>query len=254
MSNPRPVGFVVDLDDTVYPQSDYLAAASAAVGRRSTELGQDGVVIERSLAAVLRHGSDRGFTINEALDRCGVAPETQLVAQLVEAFVECRPDHLECYSGVKDGLRALRERGALACLTDGRPEIQRAKLTALGLSDAFDLIVITDELGGRRVRKPNPTGLVRIANEFKLSMTKLVVIGDRPDKDVTVARDCGARAVRIKQGEYAALPALGGETTVSNFREAVDAALALELEIREGIANESALVSPPSSRGSVRRP
>lgn len=232
VSDPRPVGFVVDLDDTLYSQADYLVAASAAVGRRSTELGHDGAAIERALAAVLRNGSDRGFTINEALDRCGVAQETELVARLVEAFVECRPDHLQCYPGVEDGLRTLRERGALACLTDGRPEIQRAKLTALGLNDAFDLVVITDELGGRRVRKPNPTGLVRIASEFNVSMTRLVVVGDRPDKDIVMARDCGARAVRIKQGEYADQPTLGAETTVSNFREAVDAALALEVEIR----------------------
>jgi putative hydrolase of the HAD superfamily len=35
---------------------------------------------------------------------------------------------------------------------------------------------------------------------------RVLVIGDRPGKDVAVAAAVGARAIRVRQGEYAAAP------------------------------------------------
>jgi putative hydrolase of the HAD superfamily len=120
----------------------------------------------------------------------------------------------------------LATRLPVACLTDGVPHIQRAKLSALGLDDAFRFVVITDELGGRAARKPHPAGLLRAAELLGVDPSALLVIGDRPTKDVAVAMACGARAIRVRQGEYAASPDLPIPwSSVPDFPAAVRATL-----------------------------
>ncbi len=68
------------------------------------------------------------------------------------------------------------------------------------------VVVVTDALGGRGARKPHPLGLVTAAGRLGLPVDRLLVIGDRPGKDVAVAAAVGARAIRVRQGEYAAAP------------------------------------------------
>ncbi|MEV1286902.1 HAD family hydrolase [Micromonospora sp. NPDC049679] len=205
---PLPAGVVVDLDDTAYPQAAYLRGAAAAVGRAAARAGLDGGALSRALRAELAAGSDRGGTIDRALAGCGVPPgrAAELLPALVAAFTAYRPRRLPTYPGVPAALAALRVRYPLACLTDGNPTIQRAKLAATGLADAFDAVVITDELGGRAARKPNPEGLRRVAELLGLPAQDLVVVGDRPGKDMAVAAAVGARSIRVRTGEHAHAP------------------------------------------------
>ena len=70
---PPPLGVVVDLDDTLYPQAEYLAGAAAAVGRAATGLGLDGDTVTAALTARLAAGSDTGGTIDGALLAVGAA-------------------------------------------------------------------------------------------------------------------------------------------------------------------------------------
>lgn len=205
---PAPLGVVVDLDDTLYPQADYLASAAAAVGAAAGRAGLDGAAVQAALRRELAAGSDTGATIDRALLAVGVPPTAlaRWVPPLVAAFTRHVPPRLSPYPGVADALRALAAAAPLACLTDGHPEIQGAKVAATGLAPLLPLVVVTDGLGGRAVRKPHPAGLLAVAARLALPPERLLVIGDRPGKDVAVAAAVGARAVRVRQGEYADAP------------------------------------------------
>lgn len=225
---PAPLGVVVDLDDTLYPQAQYLAGVAAAVGAAAGGLGLDGNAVHAALAAVLATGSDTGGTIDRALMQVGVSggDVAGLVTPLVAAFTTHVPSRLSPYAGVPEALRALADAAPLACLTDGNPVIQEAKLTASGLDGLLPVVVITDRLGGRAARKPHPGGLLEAAARLGVPADRLLVIGDRPGKDVAVAAAVGARAIRIRQGEYAAAadePAAWA--VVDSFPEAADMAL-----------------------------
>ncbi|GGK03189.1 hypothetical protein GCM10010123_36420 [Pilimelia anulata] len=198
-----PAAVVVDLDDTLYPQAAYLAGAADAVGRAAAGAGLPGPAVGRALRRELAAGSDRGGTIDRALAACGVDPAPELVRELVAAFTAHAPATLPRYPGADAALAALRDRYPVACLTDGAPAIQRAKLAATGLAAAFDAVVLSDELGGRAARKPHPAGLVAAAAALGVPADRVVMIGDRPGKDVAVARAVGARAIRVRTGEYA---------------------------------------------------
>jgi putative hydrolase of the HAD superfamily len=94
----------------------------------------------------------------------------------------------------------------VGCLTDGNPVIQAAKLAATGLLPLKAEVLVTDTLGGRAARKPAPEGLRVLAGRLGVPADRVLVIGDRPGKDVAVAAAVGARAIRVRQGEYAAAP------------------------------------------------
>jgi putative hydrolase of the HAD superfamily len=203
---PSPLGVVVDLDDTLYPQAQYLAGAVSAVAEAASARGLDGAAVQTALGAQMAAGSDTGGTIDRALLAAGV-PEPALathVPALVAAFTQYRPAWLPMYPGVLESLDALLETAPVACLTDGNPTIQAAKLAATGLDRHLPVVVVTDALGGRGVRKPHPAGLLEVAARLDVPADRLLVIGDRPGKDVAVAAAVGARAIRIRQGEYAA--------------------------------------------------
>ena len=225
---PPPQGVVVDLDDTLYPQSAYLAGAAVSVGRAAAGLGLDGAAVTAALAAELAAGSDRGGTIDRALLAVGL-PRTalpDLVPPLVAAFTAHVPDRLDPYPGVADALRALAAVVPVGCLTDGTPAIQAAKLAATGLGSLLATVVMTDELGGRALRKPHPAGLEHLAARSGVPADRLLVIGDRPGKDVAVAAAVGARAIRVRQGEYADAPdAPAAWAVVDSFPAAADLAL-----------------------------
>ncbi|GAA1637453.1 HAD family hydrolase [Actinoplanes couchii] len=207
IDNP-PLAVVIDLDDTLFPQASYLYGAARAVGRAGAAAGLDQIRLTRAVRQSLLAGSDRGGTIDAALAAYGIGPDlaVDLIPTLVAAFTGYRPRRLPPYPGALAALAAISARYPVACLTDGNPAIQRAKLAATGLSEAFTTIVITDELGGRTLRKPHPEGLHRAAAALGVPPADLVVIGDRPGKDMAVAAAVGARSIRVRTGEYATAP------------------------------------------------
>ncbi|WP_369259272.1 HAD family hydrolase [Geodermatophilus amargosae] len=229
-TGPPPLAVVVDLDDTLYPQAAYLSAAAADVGTAAGSAGLDGPRVHTALTAELAAGSDRGGTIDRALLAAGV-PAGDLpryVPALVAAFTACTPARLGPYPGVREALATLAAAVPVGCLTDGNPAIQVSKLAATGLGPLLSEVLVTDALGGRAARKPAPGGLLALAARLGVPADRVLVIGDRPGKDVAVAAAVGARAIRVRQGEYAAAPDVPPPWAVTaTFPEA--AALALRV-------------------------
>lgn len=213
---------VVDLDDTLYAQRSFLVGAIGAVAERATSLGFDRNTFADAFTSVLKRGSDTGKTIDDTLEALGCSSNDVLTARgpLVEAFINFRPLSMSCYDGVIESLDALSRRTLLACLTDGNPDLQRAKLQSLGVAHYFDAVVITDELGGRSCRKPNPVGLEALSRALGLEVSESLIIGDRVDKDVALAQRVGVPVIRVRQGEYRDVPSPLGVATVDNFPEA----------------------------------
>jgi HAD superfamily hydrolase (TIGR01509 family) len=218
----------VDLDDTLFPQADFLAAAWSHLGEVAQSHGLAGAEVEAALVASAAEGSDRGTVVDRALLAVGVAPERLrlLVPPLVEAFTAFRPARLDCYPGVVEALRSVRSRVPLACITDGNPTVQQAKIGALGLTGAFDAVVVSDALGGRQLRKPHPAPFHAALARLGVGAAGTVHVGDRPEKDVEGTRRVGMRCVRVRTGEYAGTEPVPGHEpwlTVTDFGAAVAA-------------------------------
>lgn len=195
---------VFDLDDTLYPQAEFLTGAWARVATRCGALaGVEVGRFEHELARIAAEGSDRGGIIDAALDSFGLDPA--LAPELVATFHGFRPDRLTPYDGVAAALESLAGRVPLVVLTDGEPDQQRAKLEATGLRPCFRAVVCSDDRG-RTHRKPHPAAFRGALEAVGVLAAQAVMIGDRPDKDVVGASAAGMRAIRVRQGEHRALP------------------------------------------------
>lgn len=217
----------VDLDDTLFPQEHWLAGAWLAVAEEGGRRGLDADTLLPALRAVAAEGSDRGGIIDRAVAAGGADPDRHRDA-LVGAFTAHAPKSLACFPGAGDALDELRRWVPVVCVTDGNPRIQRAKIAALGLSEAFDCVVISDELGGRHLRKPDPAPFRAALRTLGLAPDEVVHIGDRPAKDVQGAAAAGLRCVRVRSGEYA-----GEEAATPPWREAATFAAAAGICLAE---------------------
>ncbi|RKR92535.1 putative hydrolase of the HAD superfamily [Micromonospora pisi] len=195
-----PLGVLVDLDDTLYPQAEFLAQTWDRVAAAGASLGLDRDALRSALGRESARGSDRGSLIDSALAAIGAAPA--LAPALVGAFRNFRPTTLTPYPGVAERLSRLARSVPLVVVTDGNPEQQRAKLAATGLGGALTGVVCTDEERGRAGRKPHPSGFRRGLSLLGCRTEDAVMVGDRPEKDIAGAVALGIRALRVRQGEY----------------------------------------------------
>jgi HAD superfamily hydrolase (TIGR01509 family) len=229
-----PVAAVtLDLDDTVFPQDEWLAGAWAAVADRGAVLGLEREPLLRALVRTAAEGSDRGRIVDRALAAVGVPPESY-VGDLVAAFTGHAPARLTAYPGALEAVRQLTAVVPVALITDGNPRIQHGKVAALGLDRLLAHVVVSDELGGRDLRKPHPAPFRRALALLDLPAERVVHVGDRPAKDVAGAQAVGMRVIRVHTGEYAGLPDPAGLRpwrSTGDLTEAV--ALLLPLLVRE---------------------
>lgn len=204
-----PVAAVLcDLDDTLFPQADWLNGAWSAVADAAAAAGGgiERAPFLRALRDAAAAGSARGGIIDRALAAAGVRlPTEDLVGELVAVFRAYRAPSLEPYPGAVQALAALRERVPIAVITDGDPQVQEGKLASLGLLGAVDCVVVSDRFG-REFRKPHPKPFHFALAALGVEPRFAVCVGDRPDKDIAGASALGIRSVRVHTGEYAEVP------------------------------------------------
>jgi putative hydrolase of the HAD superfamily len=195
---------VFDLDDTLYPEEDYVHSGFRAV----SEWGAEHLEIPASqgyfeLDALFRDGV-RGDTFDRWLSGHGVDSDG-VVSELVRVYRE-HPPRIEPFTAAPALLERLGRHYTLGLLSDGYEAVQNAKLDALGLRPAFAAVLITDELG-RDAWKPSPRGLQVLMDRLGVPPQEAVYVSDNPAKDFVAARGAGLRSVRVRHdhGIYAAL-------------------------------------------------
>ena len=181
---------IFDLDDTLYSEKAYvrsgyrtIASAFPQIENMPEKLWQAFLRGEKAIDSVLQA---EGLFTQENLQKC------------VEIYRYQQPD-IRLYEGVLDMLTRLKDSGKkLGLITDGRAEGQRAKIKALGIENAFDCIIITDELGGIEYRKPCESAFVIMSEKLGVPYEKSVYIGDNIRKDFIAPDKLGMKSVLVK--------------------------------------------------------
>ncbi len=195
---------LLDLDDTLYAQAEWLSGAWDAVCAAASHC-TDVRALRAALSAVAAEGSARGMIIDRALARAGAVDVA--VGPLVEAFRRYNAPSLTPYPGAVPALASLRAQVPVGLVTDGDPVIQRSKLRSLCFDAAFDVVVFSDELGRDR-RKPHPAPFRLALDRLQVTPAQAIYIGDHPEKDVLGPLAAGIRAIRVLTGEYGGVPSL----------------------------------------------
>ena len=182
---------VVDVDDTLYLERDYVASGFRAVGKAigSPPFGD-------ACQALFEEGV-RGDTFSQAARRVGIGATPELVARCVALYRA----HAPTITLLADAAAFLdRWQGAayLGVVTDGPAASQRAKVHALGLDRRIDRIVVTDELGPGR-SKPHSEAFELLQAAAGAASTDCAYVADNPAKDFIAPAALGWRTVRVRR-------------------------------------------------------
>lgn len=195
---------IFDMDDTLYPEKDYVASGFQAVGRYvERTLGHSGFA-----AAALRlfQAGEKRQVFNRALAELGLPCTGELIAELVACYRRHEPQ-IALAADAKAVLSLVGSGVKLGLLSDGYLEAQERKVHKLGLPGRFDAVVLSDELG-RACWKPSPVPYERITQLLAVDHEACVYVGDNGGKDFITAKALGWRTVRLRRadGVYADAP------------------------------------------------
>jgi len=188
---------VFDLDDTLYPERQYVISGFRAVDhwlkehRRCEGFFQEAIALSESGA--------RGNIFDVALERLGLEPTKPFVEDLVRVYRE-HPPTVGLYDDARWAIDFFRARGPLGLLTDGFLVAQQNKLAALNIAEAFQSVVFSDALG-RDCWKPSPAPYRQVMSEIPGAASDYVYIADNPKKDFIGARALGWATVQIARPE-----------------------------------------------------
>jgi FMN phosphatase YigB (HAD superfamily) len=118
-----------------------------------------------------------------------------------EAYFNCPVGKLTLFAGSMPLLRFLAKRGVRNFIVSfGEPKTQRAKVKALGLDrePSVEKIyyadrgnVLTKEAAFRKIQK-----------KTTLLPGEILVVGDRPAREIRAGRELGMHTVRLRHGEF----------------------------------------------------
>lgn len=184
---------VLDVDDTLYLERDFVRSGFDAVGSWARDrLGVGGVGDQ---AWALFESGVRRTTVTEALAHCGVVVTPELISTAVRIYRTHDPD-IAVSADAQDFLQLRRADFLWAVVTDGPPESQRAKCSALGLFDFANPVVITSEHGSS---KPDPEMFRVVEKAHRRTGDKLIYVADNPAKDFQGPLSLGWRCVRVRR-------------------------------------------------------
>lgn len=213
-----------DLDDTLYDQRQWLSGAFLLAGRYLEE--ESGIPAREAQAELValsnRFGSASGSLFNRLLASHGIAEEPALIQALILRFYEHRPETLEPYPGVRETLRVIQDAG-LVCglITNGRPDVQLAKVDALGIRESFTIVLVSgmfDDTWKKPASRMHRKALAELGVEGRAC----IAVGDNPGIDFIPARETGCFTVRVLKGEYASViadPGTDADRTIDEIPE-----------------------------------
>jgi phosphoglycolate phosphatase len=184
---------IIDLDGTLVDTlGDFVAVLAEVLG----ELG-----LPPASRATVEHTVGQGseHLIRTVLAAQGGAPEHYEAAwaSYQRHYRRLNGQHAEVYPGVREGLRAMRERGLpLACVTNKPAAFARELLARKGLADEFAVVFGGDDFIHK---KPQPEPLLGACKALGTEPGQTCMIGDSRN-DAQAAQAAGCPLVLVTYG------------------------------------------------------
>lgn len=190
---------IFDVDDTLYPERDYVFSGYRAVGAAFADRLD---VNADELAARMRalfDTPDRRRVFNAIVADAGVAPADAdaLVQEMVATYRGHMPE-IALDPEARELLLDLHDRVALGAISDGYLDVQQRKVDALELAELLDEIVLTDTWG-REFWKPHARAFEEIAARLCVAHDRCVYVGDNLAKDFVAPNQLGWQTVLLNR-------------------------------------------------------
>lgn len=192
-----------DLDDTLHDDTYAYHSAAEEVAREvAAEHGIDALALKAAYIAEaegfwhrlsaadlkVKLAGIRAGMWQTALESVGV-DDTELARRSAERYNAYRVKYFTLFPGAIEVLRSLRERGVkLGIVTNGLSETHREKIALLQISEYFDAIFLSDEVG---MVKPDPLLFAHACRTLGGAPAHAAMVGDRYERDVHGAMEAG---------------------------------------------------------------
>jgi putative hydrolase of the HAD superfamily len=140
-------------------------------------------------AQVLTGRSDTSAPVGPHEETADGSDERAAARRLAEGFRETVDYRAVSFvPGAERALTAARERGLVGLVTNGPASRQRVKLDALGIAEAFDVVVYAGDLPRR---KPEPDPFEEALDALDVRAGATLYVGDSVEHDVVGAHRAG---------------------------------------------------------------
>ncbi|MFH0881299.1 MAG: HAD family hydrolase [Lentisphaerota bacterium] len=199
----RVKAVIFDLDDTLYPQQQYVFSGFRAVADYIHNLY--GLDLFSDLIDLYWAG-ERNDLFGKALSHHFKNVEDALVRKLLYVHRTHNP-RLELHQDARVCMAMLIARGVrIGLLTDGDSSIQRKKVAALELEPLIDSVVYCDDLlGSRQSFQIYEDAFEIMSLQLGVDVGEMTYVADNPHLDFVTPRRLGMGTIRIqrRKGEYA---------------------------------------------------
>jgi FMN phosphatase YigB (HAD superfamily) len=204
---------IFDLDDTLYDclgqrvpvTHRYAAQAMVKAGLRA-----DAEAVYRARMRAFRTDPMLRYIDAEVTHHFGAENPEEISRIAREAYFNCPVGKLKLFPGSLPLLRFLAKRGVRNFIVSfGEPKIQHAKVKALDLDREASVEkiyfadrnnVLTKEAAFRKIQK-----------RTKLMPTEILVVGDRPAREIRAGKELGMHTARLLHGEFKLQKPVGPE-------------------------------------------
>ena len=214
---PEARAVIFDLDDTLYLQDQFVLSGFKAAAQHLEKLTD--ISRQRTLEILVQafRSGARGRELQFLMVKLSL-PNT-FIPVLLEVIRSHRPQ-LALPTTSAQALDALRGRWRLGIVTNGPPDMQARKVSALGLAPLVDTVVYAHEIG-TGAGKPDPAPFLEAAGRLGVPVSRTVFVGDNQETDVVGAAGVGMRTIRVDPsgGEYDWLNPQAADATVRSLTE-----------------------------------
>jgi FMN phosphatase YigB (HAD superfamily) len=204
---------IFDLDDTLY---DCLGQRVRVTHRYAAQAMVD-AGLNASAEAVYR-ARMRAFRtdpmlrhIDAEVTRHFGAENPEAVSRIArEAYFNCPVGKLSLFPGSLPLLRYLAKRGVRNFIVSfGEPKTQHAKVKALGLNrePSVEKIYFAD----RNNVLTTEAAFRKIQTRTRLTPAEILIVGDRPAREIRAGKELGMHTVRLRHGEFKSQMPVGPE-------------------------------------------
>jgi putative hydrolase of the HAD superfamily len=187
-----------DLDDTLYPEREFVHGGFAAVARHLDDLGVTEAESFLQAATSLFAAGARGNIFDLALERLAVGFPAGRLGELVRVYRQHQPQ-IRPFAGAPKLLQRLKANGVvLALISDGPWLTQENKLRALGLEACFHHVVFT-AARGEDWSKPSPRAFLEVMGQSCVPAPACVYVADNPGKDFAAPNRLGWHTIQVRE-------------------------------------------------------
>ncbi len=202
--NTRLQAVLLDLDNTLYPEEEYVISGFREVANCLAARGNlDAEALHARMLHIL-HTQGRGRVFNTLLAELKL--DSNIWFRTLLLVYRSHQPAINLFPGVADALGALKTRGVrLGLITDGTASVQRRKIAALDLERHMDVIVCTDELGAG-CAKPSTVPFEVALNLLGVAPNEAAYIADDIEKDFAGPNRLRIKSVQVRSAGLVGVP------------------------------------------------